>query len=152
MLLRVSWHFQLEACKERTTQQPSCHSSGFHQFEAIDHFYVCPGNLYGWPENLVDLDPDRDYMILIFVWSHAFWILLKWPFAVGLGIALSIVWAEQSFIITFVTQLEVFRYFYHQLDWCLYLFIGSSFMSAVAQLRQWGKGGTSHSEHPLPSF
>ena len=63
-------------------------------------------------------------------------MLLKWPFAVGLGIALSIVWAEQSFIITFVTQLEVFRYFYHQLDWCLYLFIGSSFMSAVAQLRQ----------------
>ena len=95
---------------------------------------MCPGNLYGWPENLVDLDPDRDYMILIFCLVSCFLNLIKMAFCC-LGIALSIVWAEQSFIITFVTQLEVFRYFYHQLD-CLYLFIGSSFMSAVAQLRQ----------------
>ena len=77
VLSRVSWQFQLEACKERTTQQPSCHSSGFHQFEAIDHFYVCPGNLYGWPENLVDLDPDRDYMILIFCLVSCFLNLIK---------------------------------------------------------------------------
>ena len=41
--------FNEKLATSRTTQQPSRHSSGFHQFESIDHLYGRPGIFHPWP-------------------------------------------------------------------------------------------------------